>query len=121
MNIKHGSGLGVGFVLEQKTANNRDVSTDEELLMSPGMDATIFLVQICIDYIPYFPFSIPQLFGLLNTKCLFKMKKEEGEVSWDMAEENKGEAEEEEETEEEGEAEEEEEEDEEAVKVHKYL
>ena len=89
--------------------------------MSPGMDATIYLVQICIDYIAYFPFSTLQLFELLNTKCLLKMKKEEGEVSWDMAEEDEGEAEEEEETEEEGEAEEEEEEEEEAVKVHKFL
>ena len=82
--------------------------------MSPGIDATIFLVQICIDYIPYFPFSILQFFELLNTKCLLKMKKEEGEVSWDMAEEDEGEAEEEGEPE--GEPEEDEEEEEEAVK-----
>ena len=48
--------LRVSYILEQNTANTRDVSTDEELLMSPGMDATIFLEQICINYIPYFPF-----------------------------------------------------------------
>ena len=64
-------------------ANHRELSSDEvELVMSPGMDATIFLVQICIDYIAYFPFSTLQLFELLNTKCLLKMNKEEGEVSW---------------------------------------
>ena len=39
-------------------ANHRELTSDEEeLLMSPGMDATIFLVQIGIDYIAYFPFS----------------------------------------------------------------
>ena len=64
-------------------ANHRELSSDEvKLVMSPGMDATIFLVQIGIDYIAYFPFSTLQLFELLNTKCLLKMNKEEGEVSW---------------------------------------
>ena len=55
-----------------------ETTSDDKLLMSPGMDATIFLVQIGIDYIAYFPFSTLQLFELLNTKFLFKMK-EEGE------------------------------------------
>ena len=39
-----------------------ETTSDDELLMSPGMDATIFLVQIGIDYIAYFPFSTLQLF-----------------------------------------------------------
>ena len=83
-------------------------TSDEELLMSPGMDATIFLVQIGIDYIAYFPFSTLQLFELLNTKFLLKMnQKEEGEGSLDSTGEGEGEAGEDEEEEEQEEEEEE--------------
>ena len=39
-----------------------ETTDDEQLLMSPGMDTTIFFVQIGIDYIDYFPFSTLQLF-----------------------------------------------------------
>ena len=80
-----------------------ETTSDDELLMLPGMDATIFLVQIGIDYIAYFPFSTLQLFELLNTKFLFKMK-EEGEGRLNLTGEGEGEA---------GEAEEEEEQEEE--------
>ena len=83
-------------------------TSDEELLMSPGMDATIFLVQIGIDYIACFPFSTLQLFELLNTKFLLKMnQKEEGEGRLDSTGEGEGEAgEDKEEEEQEGEEEE---------------
>ena len=76
-----------------------ETTSDDDLLMSPGMDATIFLVQIGIDYIAYFPFSTLQLFELLNTKFLFKMK-EEGEGR-NLTGEGEGEAGEEEQEEEE--------------------
>ena len=83
-------------------------TSDEELLMSPSMDATIFRVQIGIDYIAYFPFSTLQLFELLNTKFLLKMnQKEEGEGRLDSTGEGEGEAgEDKEEEEQEGEEEE---------------
>ena len=48
--------LHVSYILEQIM----ETTSDDELLMSPGMDATIFLVQIGIDYIAYFPFSTLQ-------------------------------------------------------------
>ena len=83
-----------------------ETTSDDELLMSPGMDATIFLVQIGIDYIAYFPFSTLQLFELLNTKFLFKMK-EEGEGRLNLTGEGEGEAGEDEEEEEQEEEEEE--------------
>ena len=82
-----------------------ETTSDDDLLMSPGMDATIFLVQIGIDYIAYFPFSTLQLFELLNTKFLFKMK-EEGEGR-NLTGEGEGEAGEDEEEEEQEEEEEE--------------
>ena len=68
-----------------------ETTSDDELLMSPGMDATIFLVQIGIDYIAY---STLQLFELLNTKFLLKMmnQKEEGEGRLDSTGEGEGEA-----------------------------
>ena len=47
-----------------------ETSDEEQLLMSPGMDATIFFVQIGIDYIAYFYFSTLQLFELPNTKFM---------------------------------------------------
>ena len=65
-----------------------ETTDDEQLLMSPGMDATIFFVQIGIDYIAYFPFSTLQFFELLNTKFLLKMKNEEGEGRLDITEED---------------------------------
>ena len=64
-----------------------------------------YLYRFCIDYIAYFPFSTLQLFELLNTKFLLKMKKEEGEGRLDITEEDEEEAGEDEEEEEEQEEE----------------